>query len=73
MVRTYVYDLCPFMPRGNLLSTIHPFQNFTFHVARFFRDSLCASHIRYNGVHIFSGGYGHADRPDSARGHPAPR
>jgi len=52
---------------------ISPTLNITFHVARFLRDSLYASNIRYNGLHLFSGSYGHADRPDPARGHPAPR
>jgi len=40
--------------------------NITFHVACFLRDSLYASNIRYNGLHLFSGRYGHADRPDPA-------
>jgi len=40
--------------------------NLTFHVARFLRDSLYASNIRYNGLYLFSGSYGHADRPDLA-------
>jgi len=40
--------------------------NITFHVARFLRDSLYASNIRYNGLHLFSESYGHADRPDPA-------
>jgi len=40
--------------------------NITFHVARFRRDSLYASNIRYNGLHLLSGSYGHADRPDPA-------
>jgi len=45
---------------------ISPISNITFHVARFLRDSLYASNIRYNGLHLFSGSYGHADRPDPA-------
>jgi len=53
--------------------TISSLTNVTFHVARFLRDSLYASNIRYNGLHLFSGSYGHADRPDPACGHPAPR
>ena len=46
--------------------TISSLSNVTFHVARFFRDSLYASNICYNGLHLFSGSYGHADRPDLA-------
>jgi len=45
---------------------ISPISNITFHVARFLRDSLYASNICYNGLHLFSGSYGHADRPDPA-------
>ena len=45
---------------------ISSISNITFHVARFLRDSLYASNIRYKGLHIFSGSYGHADRPDPA-------
>jgi len=45
---------------------ISPNSNITFHVARFLRDSLYASNIRYNGLHLFSGSNGHADRPDPA-------
>jgi len=45
---------------------ISPISNITLHVARFLRDSLYASNIRYNGLHLFSGSYGHADRPDPA-------
>ena len=48
----------------SLLSTCHP--NITFHVALLLRDSLYASNIRYNGLHLLSGSYGHADRPDPA-------
>ena len=46
--------------------TISSLSNVTFHVARFLRDSLYASNICYNGLHLFSGSYGHADRPDLA-------
>ena len=45
---------------------ISPISNITFHVARFLRDSLYASNIRYNGLHLFGGSYGHAGRPDPA-------
>jgi len=50
----------------NLTFNISPLSNITFHVARFLRDSLYASNIRYNRLHLFSGSYGHADRPDPA-------
>ena len=50
----------------NLTFTISSLSNVTFHVARFLRDSLYASNICYNGLHLFSGSYGHADRPDLA-------
>jgi len=46
--------------------TISSLSNVTFHVAHFLRDSLYASNICYNGLHLFSGSYGHADRPDLA-------
>jgi len=45
---------------------ISPMSSITFHVARFLRDSLYASNIRYNGLHLFRGSYLHADRPDPA-------
>jgi len=45
---------------------ISSISSITFHVARFLRDSLYTSNIRYNGLHLFSGSYGHADRPDPA-------
>ena len=45
---------------------ISSISNITLHVAGFLRDSLYASNIRCNGVHLFSGSYGHADRPDPA-------
>jgi len=45
---------------------ISSLSSITFHVARFLRDSLYVSNIRYNGLHHFSGSYGHADRPDPA-------
>jgi len=45
---------------------ISSISNITLHVARFLRDSLYASKNRYNGLHPFSGSYGHADRPGPA-------
>jgi len=61
------------LPTFNLLSTFQPLSNPTFHVARFLSDSLYASNTRYNDLHLFGGSYGHADHPDMAWGHPAPR
>jgi len=47
--------------------------NIIFYLVRFPRDSLYASNIRYSGLHLSSGSYGHAHRPDPACGHPAAR
>jgi len=64
--RVCLYGLWPFAPRGHRISTFQP-SSITVHVTRFLRDSLSASNILYNGLHLFGGNCGHADQPDPAK------